>query len=151
MDCAERAAELVFQDRQPVRLFRDIFRDDLQFQPVIKRREDIFLRVIEIRDLIGRGEKGDRRNGIGSAFIGVELYKARQAILPAQEKLAEKQFENSAQEKLSLIMLLSAKQETSHLLGADAEERQARQLIMHRNQEQYRNSLSKRKRNDPER
>ena len=48
-------------------------------------------------------------------------------------------------------MLLSAKQETSHLLGADAEERQARQLIMHRNQEQYRNSLSKRKRNDPER
>ena len=48
-------------------------------------------------------------------------------------------------------MLLSAKQETSHLLGADAEERQARQLIMHRNQEQYRNSRSKRKRNDPER
>ena len=35
-------------------------------------------------------------------------------------------------EKPSLIMLLSAKQETSHLLGADAEERQARQLIMHR-------------------
>ena len=34
---------------------------------------------------------------------------------------------------------------------SDAEERQARQLIMHRNQEQYRNSLSKRKRNDPER
>ena len=28
---------------------------------------------------------------------------------------------------------------------------EARQLIMHRNQEQYRNSLSKRKRNDPER
>ena len=84
-------------------------------------------------------------------FDPVELYKARQAIRPAQEKLAEKQFENSAQEKLSLIMLLSAKQETSHLLGADAEERQARQLIMHRNQEQYRNSLSKRKRNDPER
>ena len=71
-------------------------------------------------------------------FDPVELYKARQAIRPAQEKL-------------SLIMLLSAKQETSHLLGADAEERQARQLIMHRNQEQYRNSLSKRKRNDPER
>ncbi len=32
-----------------------------------------------------------------------------------------------------------------------AEERQARQLIMHRNQERYRNSLSKQKRNDPER
>ena len=28
-----------------------------------------------------------------------------------------------------------------------AEERQARQLIMHRNQERYRNSLSKQKRN----
>ena len=81
----------------------------------------------------------------------VELYKARQAIRPAQEKAAEQQIEDAMHEKLSLIMLLSAKQETSHLLGADAEERQARQLIMHRNQEQYRNSLSKRKRNDPER
>ena len=56
----------------------------------------------------------------------VELYKARQAIRPAQEKAAEQQLE-------------------------DAEERQARQLIMHRNQERYRNSLSKQKRNDPER
>ena len=81
----------------------------------------------------------------------VELYKARQAIRPAQEKAAEQQIENAMHEKLSLIMLLSAKQETSHLLGADAEERQARQLITHRNQEKYRNSLSKRKRNDPER
>ena len=44
-----------------------------------------------------------------------------------------------------------SKQAGCFLLGADAEERQARQLIMHRNQEQYRNSLSKRKRNDPER
>ena len=72
-------------------------------------------------------------------------------IRPAQEKAAEQQLEDTMHEKPSLIMLLSAKQETSHLLGADAEERQARQLIMHRNQEQYRNSLSKRKRNDPER
>ena len=54
-------------------------------------------------------------------------------------------------EKPFLIMLLSAKQEESHLLGEDAEERQARQLIMHRNQERYRNSLSKQKRSDPER
>ena len=84
-------------------------------------------------------------------FDPVELYKARQVIRPAQEKAAEQQLEDSIHEKPSLIMLLSAKQETSHLLGADAEERQARQLIMHRNQEQYRNSLSKRKRNDPER
>ena len=72
-------------------------------------------------------------------------------IRPVQEKESEKQLEDAMHEKLSLIMLLSAKQETSHLLGADAEERQARQLIMHRNQEQYRNSRSKRKRNDPER
>lgn len=84
-------------------------------------------------------------------FDPVELYKARQAIRPAQEKAAEQQIEDALHEKLSLIMLLSSKQETSHLLGADTEERQARQLIMHRNQEQYRNSLSKRKRNDPER
>ena len=84
-------------------------------------------------------------------FDPVELYKARQVIRPAQEKAAEQQLEDAMHEKPSLIMLLSAKQETSHLLGADAEERQARQLIMHRNQEQYRDSLSKRKRNDPER
>lgn len=74
-------------------------------------------------------------------FDPVELYKARQVIRPAQEKAAEQQLEDAMHEKPSLIMLL----------GADAEERQARQLIMHRNQEQYRNSLSKRKRNDPER
>ena len=54
-------------------------------------------------------------------------------------------------EKPSLVMLLSAKQETSRLLGEDTEERQARHLIIHRNQEQHRNSFSKRKRNDPER
>ena len=29
MDSAERAAELVFQDRQPVCLFRDVLRNDL--------------------------------------------------------------------------------------------------------------------------
>lgn len=84
-------------------------------------------------------------------FDPVELHEARNAIRPAQEKAAEQQLEDTMHEKPSLIMLLSAKQETSHLLGADAEERQARQLIMHRNQEQYRNSRSKRKRNDPER
>lgn len=81
----------------------------------------------------------------------VELYETRQAIRPAQEKAAEQQIEDAMHEKLSLIMLLSAKQETSRLLGEAAEDRQARQLIMHRNQEQHRNSFSKRKRNDPER
>ena len=81
----------------------------------------------------------------------VELYETRQAIRPAQEKAAEQQIEDAMHEKLSLIMLLSAKQETSRLLGEAAEERQARQIIMHRNQEQHRNSFSKRKRNDLER
>ena len=81
----------------------------------------------------------------------VELYEARQAIRPVQEKAAEQQLENSAQEKPSLTMLLSAKHETSRLLGEDAEERQARQPTMYRNQEQHRNSHNKRKRNGPER
>ena len=81
----------------------------------------------------------------------IELYKARQVIRPAQEKKVEQQLEGTMHEKPSLIMLLSAKQETSRLLGEDAENRQARQLIMRRNQEQHRNSFSKRKRNDPER
>ena len=84
-------------------------------------------------------------------FDSVELYKARQAIRPAQEKAAEQQLEDTMHEKPSLIMLLSAKQETSRLLGEDTEERQVRQLIMHRNQEQHQNSHRKRKRNDPER
>ena len=84
-------------------------------------------------------------------FDPVELYKARQAIRPAQEKTAEQQLEDSMQAKPSLIMLLSAKQETSRLLGEDMEERQVRQLIMHRNQEQHQNSHSKQKRSDPER
>ena len=84
-------------------------------------------------------------------FDPVELYKARNAIRPVQEKTAEQRLEDAIHEKPSLIMLLSAKQETSRLLGEDAEERQAVQLIIHRNQELHRNSHSKRKRNDPER
>ena len=76
-------------------------------------------------------------------FDPVELYEARQAIRPAQEKAAGKQLENTMHEKPSLIMLLSAKQETSRLLGEDTEERQARQLIMHRNQEQKRKPRQK--------
>ena len=82
-------------------------------------------------------------------FDPVELYKARQGIRPAQEKESEKQLEDAMQEKPSLIMLLSAKQETSRLLGEDVEERQARQLIAHKRQEQHRNSISKRKRSVP--
>ena len=65
-------------------------------------------------------------------FDPVELYKARQGIRPAQEKESEKQLEDTMHEKPSLIMLLSAKQETSRLLGEEAENRQARQMIMRR-------------------
>ena len=65
-------------------------------------------------------------------FDSVELYKARNAIRPAQEKEVEQQLEGTMHEKPSLIMLLSAKQETSRLLGEDAENRQVRQIIMRR-------------------
>ena len=86
-----------------------------------------------------------------SDFDSVELYQARQVLRPAQEKAAEQQLEDAMHEKPFLIMLLGAKQETSRLLGEDAEERQVRQLIAHKRQEQHRNSISKRKRSDPER
>ena len=69
-------------------------------------------------------------------FDPVELYEARQAIRPAQEKVAEQQLEDALQKKPSLIMLLSAKQEASRLLGEDAENRQARQMAMQRLKEQ---------------
>ena len=62
----------------------------------------------------------------------VELYETRQAIRPAQEKAAEQQIEDAMHEKLSLIMLLSAKQEASRLLGEDADEREIRQLLAQR-------------------
>ena len=53
-------------------------------------------------------------------------------IRPAQEKESEKQLEDAMHEKPFLIMLLGAKQEISRLLGEDAENRQARQMIMRR-------------------
>ena len=69
-------------------------------------------------------------------FDPVELYKARQVIRPALEKAVKKQLEDTMQEKPSLIVLLSAMQEASRLLGEDTEERQVRQLIMRRQKEQ---------------
>ena len=69
-------------------------------------------------------------------FDPVELYKARQVIRPAQDKAAEQQLEAAMHEKPSLIMLLGAKQETSRLLGEDAEDRQARQMVMQRQKKQ---------------
>ena len=65
-----------------------------------------------------------------SDFDSVELYQARQVLRPAQEKAAERQLEETLQKKPSLIMLLSAKQEVSRLLGEDTEERQARQMVI---------------------
>ena len=67
-----------------------------------------------------------------SDFDSVELYQARQVLRPAQEKAAERQLEETLQKKPSLIMLLSAKQEVSRLLGEDTEERQARQMVIRR-------------------
>lgn len=82
----------------------------------------------------------------------VELYAARQAIRPVQEKAAEQQLEDSIHEKPSLIMLLSAKQETSRLLKEDTEERQVRQMVMQRQAAQQKRSLrSAWKKNDFER
>ena len=67
-------------------------------------------------------------------FDPMELYAARQAIRLTQEKAAERQLKDSnfMKENPSLVMLLNAKQEASRLLGGDAEERQARQMIMQR-------------------
>ena len=59
----------------------------------------------------------------------MELHEARNAIRPVQEKEVEQQLEGTMHEKPSLIMLLSAKQEASRLLGEDAENRQARQML----------------------
>ena len=67
-----------------------------------------------------------------SDFDSVELYQARQVLRPAEEKAAERQLEETLQKKPSLIMLLSAKQEVSRLLGEDTEERQARQMVIRR-------------------
>ena len=65
-------------------------------------------------------------------FDPVELYKARQVIRPALEKAVKKQLEDTMQEKPSLIVLLSAKQEASRLLRDDADERQVRQMLIRR-------------------
>ena len=87
-----------------------------------------------------------------SDFDPVELYKARQAIRPAQEKAVEAQLEETSQQKPSLRMLLSAKQEASRLIGENAEERQARQMSMQRQAAQQKSPLrSVWKKNDFER
>lgn len=85
-------------------------------------------------------------------FDPLELYEARRDIRPAQEKTAEKQLEEILQKKPSLSLLLNAKQEVSRLIGEDAEERQARQMVMQRQAAQQKRSLrSAWKKNDFER
>ena len=69
-------------------------------------------------------------------FDPVELYKARQVLRPAQEKAAERQLEETLQKKPAIGILLNAKQETSRLLGEDAEEQQMRYMIMQRQKKQ---------------
>lgn len=49
------------------------------------------------------------------------------------------------------LLILNPKRVFTYEMLMDVEERQARQLIAHKRQEQHRNSISKRKRSDPER
>ena len=65
-------------------------------------------------------------------FDPVELYEARRAIRPVQEKEAEQELEDTLQKKPSFSLLLSAKQEASRLLRDDADERQVRQVLIRR-------------------
>ena len=76
-------------------------------------------------------------------FDPVELYEARQVIRPVQEKAAEQQLADTMHEKPSLVMLLSAKQEASRLLGEGSDEQLAKQfIIQHRKERQ--NAIKKR-------
>ena len=76
-------------------------------------------------------------------FDPVELYEARQAIRPAQEKATEQQLEDTLQKKPSLGMLLNAKQETSRILDEHTEKYAARSMIRQREWEQRRQREAK--------
>ena len=80
-------------------------------------------------------------------FDPVELYEARQAIRPVQEKAAERQLEDAMHEKPSIVMLLSAKQETSRLLRENMEY----SLLRRRKQEQQQKKAGQYARNSKER
>ena len=75
-------------------------------------------------------------------FDPVELYKARQAIRPVQEKAAEKQLEETLRNKPSFGLLLNAKQEMSRLLGEKEEEWRAKQFVKQQRKAQQ-NTLKK--------
>ena len=70
---------LVLQNTQTVIAAGDVLRHHLQFQTVIQRREDLLLRVVEIRDLIGCRKERDGGNGVCTALVGVlALIECRQ-------------------------------------------------------------------------
>ena len=110
-------------------------------------QETMFRAIMNINSF-----RGDSKPSVWLCQIGKNLYfewlkKSKRTIpiddslatydiRPTQEKAVKKQLEDTMQEKPSLIMLLNAKQETSRLLGEDAEERQARQMVMQRQKEQ---------------
>lgn len=112
-------------------------------------QETMFRAIMNINSF-----RGDSKPSVWLCQIGKNLYfewlkKSKRTIpiddslatydiRPAQEKESEKQLEDTMQEKPFLIMLLNAnaKQEASRLLGEDAEERQARQMVMQRQKEQ---------------
>ena len=70
-DLSEGAGLLILQNGKARAPILHIGRHDLQFQAVIQRFQDLFLRVIEIRDLIGGRKERNGRNGIGASLVGV--------------------------------------------------------------------------------
>ena len=70
-DLSEGAGLLILQNGKARVPILHIGRHDLQFQAVIQRFQDLFLRIVEIRDLIGGRKKRNDRNGIGASLVGV--------------------------------------------------------------------------------
>ena len=64
-------ALLIFQNSKTCITVFDVGCHDLQFQTVIERLQNFLLRVIEIGNLIGRRKKGDGRNWVCMALVGV--------------------------------------------------------------------------------
>ena len=70
-DLPEGTGLLILQNGKARVPILHIGRHDLQFQAVIQRFQDLFLRIVEIRDLIGGRKKRNDRNGIGTSLVGV--------------------------------------------------------------------------------
>ena len=70
-DLSEGAGLLILQNGKARVPILHIGRHDLQLQAVVQRLQDLFLRVIEIRDLIGSRKERNDRNGIGASLVGV--------------------------------------------------------------------------------